>query len=138
MPKIMKNLEIWLFLIIFYGFRWFWGLQEAPKYHMDSYGHSRGRIDFHKHPKTSIFCFGEFQCIRNDSQNMPFCPGPPQNTFIICLRYFETIFSKFTFSNLKHRKSGNLQIWKVETLKSLNLWNFEIFKSFETLKSLNL
>ena len=40
---------------------------------------------------TQYSCFGECQCGRNDSQNLPFCSGPPQNTFIIVLRSFETI-----------------------------------------------
>ena len=39
----------------------------------------------------------EFQCNRNGSRNPPFCPGSPQNTFIICLRYFKTTFFKFMF-----------------------------------------
>ena len=91
-------------------------------------------------------CFWECQCIRNDSQNLPFCPGPPQNTFMIFLRYSQTIISQMQFS-----KFENLVIWKYETSKSLKLWNSEIFKSlkpsnfqiwslqiFETLKSVNL
>ena len=32
--------------IIFYGFKRFWGLQEAPKYLTDSYGHILDRTEF--------------------------------------------------------------------------------------------
>ena len=38
---------------------------------------------------TQYSCFWECQCTRNDPQNLPFCPGPPQNTFIIFLRYIK-------------------------------------------------
>ena len=42
------------FLMVLGVFR---GCQEAPKYHTDTFGHSRGRIDFPKHRNTSIFMF---------------------------------------------------------------------------------
>ena len=50
--------------------------------------------------------FWECQCIRNALQNLPFCPGPPQNTFVIFFdiseRHFFNLFEGiWKFGNLE-------------------------------------
>ena len=61
----------------------------------------------------------ELQCARNGSQNLPFCPGSIQDTFIIYSsishqHIVQTFFAKI--QNLEHRKSGHLKnrSWKVK------------------------
>jgi len=56
----------------------------------------------------------ELQCTRNGHQNPQFCPGSPQNTFIIFLRYFKTIFPQTSFPEIE-----NLEIWKSKNPRSL-------------------
>ena len=51
---------------------------------------------------TQYSCFWECQCSRNDPRNLPFCPGPPQNTFILFLRSFKTIVFKIVFFFKNH------------------------------------
>ena len=55
----------------------------------------------------------EFQCTRNGTQNPPFCPGSPQNTFII---FFDLsrpdLCFKLVFQLSEVSNSGNLNIGK--------------------------
>ena len=52
----------------------------------------------------------ESQC-RNEPQNLPFCPGSLQNTFMHFLRkYINSCLSSFFLSNIW--TSGNLKVWK--------------------------
>ena len=63
----------------------------------------------HKSLIFIIFCKLKFQCTRKVNQNHLFCPGSPQNTCMIVLRYFKTSFCFYKhFPN--NRKSGNLKI----------------------------
>ena len=55
----------------------------------------------------------EFQCTRNGSQNPPFCPWSPQDTFIIYSSIshhhnFQTLFEKHT--NFENKESVNMEI----------------------------
>ena len=61
----------------------------------------------------SSMIFGKlgFQCTRNGSQNPPFCPGSPQNTFIF-LRYFKTKFVQIHSPEIEH-----LESWQYDNLK---------------------
>ena len=45
--------------------------------------------------KSQYSCFWECQCTGNDPQNLAFCAGPPQNTFII----FFDIPERYVFQN---------------------------------------
>ena len=62
----------------------------------------------------------ELQCARNGSQNLPFCPGSLQDTFIIYSSIsHQHIFrrkQKRTGKHIEHRKSGHLKnrSWKVK------------------------
>jgi len=64
-----------------------------------------------RHQKVNFSTFDgkvEFQCIRNCFKNLPFCPGSPQNTFLIFLRYVETSFSPNEF--YRNQTSENMEI----------------------------
>ena len=50
-----------------------------------------------------------FQCTRNDPQNLPFCPGSLQDTFII----YSSISQQHIFKNILRKlktRIGNMQI----------------------------
>ena len=66
----------------------------------------------------------ELQCSRNSNQNLPFCPGSLQDTFIIYSsishqHIFRTYFAKSI--NLDNRKSENLKIQKTGSLTGAQL-----------------
>ena len=56
----------------------------------------------------------EFQCTRNGSRNLPFCPGSLQDTFIIYSSIsHQHMFQKY-FAKKKHWIVENLEILKVD------------------------
>ena len=69
-----------------------WDHFSSIQTHMDTAG---AGLTFPNIEKPQYSCFWEFQCTRNDPQNLPFRPGPPKNIFITFLRYFKTICFKF-------------------------------------------
>ena len=101
----------------------FQGLREAPKYHTDTSGHSRGRIDFTKHRKNSIYMFwGMSMYEKWTSKTTILSRASIEHLyylfFNISKRFFPNAF--FKFGNLKICKSpknGNFEIL------SLTLWN---------------
>ena len=123
--------------MVFGGFRGARKLLNTIRTHLDTAG---AGLTLPNIETSQYSCFWECQCTRNDPQDLPCCPGPPQNTFI-----FFDISKRVLFVNSEHE---NLKLWNFETLKSLNLWNRKLwnFKTlklcnlyiFETLKSLNL
>ena len=54
----------------------------------------------------------EFQCTRNGPQNLPFCPGSPQNTFILFSSIFQNQIFQMSFQTSDIWKSGNLKVWQ--------------------------
>ena len=62
---------------------------------------SRFGLTWHRKVNFSTFS-GKltFQSTRNGPQNLPFCPGPLQDTFIIFPRYLTNIFFKNSFQNI--------------------------------------
>ena len=72
------------------------------------------RVCLTGHQKVHFSTFDgklEFQCIRNGNQNHQFCPGSPQNTFII---FFD--IKKPDVFQFSHKST----IWKSESLKNEN------------------
>jgi hypothetical protein len=55
--------------------------------HLDTTG---AGLTFPNIQTSQYSCFWECQCTGNDPQNLAFCAGPPQNTFIVFLRYLTT------------------------------------------------
>jgi len=82
------------FLMVLKSFRGARRLLNNIRTHLDTAGAglTSPNIEIHQYS-----CFWECQFIRNDSQNLPLSPGPPQNTFILFLRSSITIFK-----NTKH------------------------------------
>ena len=74
------------FLMVLRSFRGARTLLNTIRTHLDTAG---AGLTFLNNEITQYSCFGECQCTGNDPQNLPFCPGTPQNTFIF-LRYFKT------------------------------------------------
>ena len=68
------------FLMVLKGFRGARRLLNTIRTHLDTAG---AGLTFPNIDIPQYSCFWECQCIRNDPQNLPFCLGPPQNTFII-------------------------------------------------------
>ena len=84
-------------------------------------------LQFSVSPNSEIFSDSwfseilEFQCTRNGSQNLPFCPGSLQDTFIIYSSIsHQHIFPKIFPGKIK---TENLKIWKFENL-NLKLIDF--------------
>ena len=73
-------------------------------------------LTFPNNEITQYSCFGECQCTRIDPQNLPFCPGPPQNTFII----YSSIFQNDNYLNCVSR------IWNFEHLKIFDSENLKL------------
>ena len=67
------------FLMVLGGFRGARRFLNTIRTHLDTAGArlTLPNIEIHQYS-----CFWECQCSRKDTQNLPFCPGPPQNTFI--------------------------------------------------------
>ena len=65
----------------------------------------------------------KFQCTRNDTQNHPFCPGPPQNTFIICLRFVNLLLFQ---SMLYERQSARISIYFSRFANKRPVYNFSL------------
>ena len=63
---------------------------------------SRFGLTWHREVHFSTFS-GKltFQSTRNGPQNIPFCPGPLQDTFIIFLDISPTYFSKILFNKMR-------------------------------------
>ena len=67
---------------------------------------SRFRLTWHRKVNFSTFS-GKltFQSTRNGPQNLPFCPGPLQDTFIIFPRYLTNIFFENIIQTIFSKKS---------------------------------
>jgi len=78
--------------------------------------------------------FGKFkrQCIRNGPTNPSLCPGSPQDTFIIVLRYSKARFSKLMLPETTISKITNLKFikpWftnKCPALGFPSVWRFTV------------
>ena len=128
-PKTTKNCKkngcslIFVFLIIYNGFKKFWGLQEAPKYHTDRFGHSKGRIDFPKHQTFfNIHVLGNFNVLEMTQKTFH---------FVRCLLR-TSIFQSDAFGN-EFVTFLIFKICKFETLKfaifgTLRLYNLKLLK----------
>ncbi len=69
------------------GFRGAEKLQNTLRVDLDTAG---AGLTFPNNEITQYSCFWECQCTGNDPQNLAFCAGPPQNNFIVFLRYLTT------------------------------------------------
>ena len=135
--KLKKLGFSWIscFWVVFNGFNTFRGSGRLPNTIRVDLETAVARLTLTNIEIPQYSCFWECQCIRNESQNLRFCRGPPQNTFLIFLRSLKKIFSKFKLSNLEIITST---IWNFETLKSLKPWNLWIFETLKSLESLDL
>ena len=93
------------------GFRGAKKLLNTIRTHLDTTGPG---LTLPNNEITQYSYVWECQCTRNDPQNLSFCPGAPQNTFI-----FSSIFQNdksLKKCNLELLESGNFNFGEFETL----------------------
>ncbi len=106
--------------ILFNGFKRFWGarrLLNTIRTHLDTAG---AGLTLPNIEKPQYSCFWECQCIRNDPQNLPCCPGPPQNTFIL----FSSIFQHH--NSFKNKNRDRLIPNCQTTVSRKSTWIFQV------------
>ena len=100
------------FLMVLEGFRGSGKLQNSIRIDLDTAG---AGLTLPNIEILQYSCFFEFQCIRNYIKNLPYCPGPPPNTFIMFSSIFQNdvllnSFPKFNFGIIEFRK---MKLWNV-------------------------
>jgi hypothetical protein len=108
----VKNLVFMIFIVFLpmLQLRGFWQDGRVRTIDAQLYGSMVSNFLSHRIVKSlscRVFGILEFQCIRNGSQNLPVCPGSPQNAFIMFSHIFQNhLFFKLMFME---SKSDNLK-----------------------------
>ena len=93
------------FFVVVGGFRSARGLLNTIRVDLDTAG---AGLTFPYNEIAQYSCFWECQCTRIDLQNLPFCPGTPQKTFIFSLIFQNDNSLKYFCGILEFE---SLRIW---------------------------
>ena len=124
-PARSKN---WIFMV--FHKNWFFhyfkrnsgglGVSRVTAPTIRSYMQIFSRFGLAWHRKVNFSTFSgklTFQSTRNGPQNLPFCPGPLQDTFIIFPRYLTNMFFENMFNKTKIVKTENRKISQIDPEK---------------------